>query len=472
MGLLFWNILTWLLRAVRCCFSVLWCGLKAVFTSPKKTAVLLVGIGLLLGARCIFPIFTSTPGLLVRLICVDGWMIYPIIYIVFINGGVLHRIKRHFLRKKHRKIFEKIKFISTDNFYPGYVGTTITENMKILTFYSTIPVSVWIKKQGLLESAFNIRFYEIKDRPSNNRLIDIYILTKELQTVIPWSDAYILGIDTLLIGEGYHGRVGMNLEKQPHAFIAGETGSGKSIILQCMIYQALKKHYQVYLIDFKRGVSFSCFSELVNMVVELEQAHKLLSDLIQEVNRRLDLFVAQSVQDIKEYNQKMERTGGKALQRVIVVADELAELVDTGGANKEEKALIQAINRNLRTLARIARAPGVHLLLGIQRPDSSIIDGQIKSNIPFRVCGHYADSPSSIIVLGNNKATALPNIPGRFIADNQEIQAYYFTLKPGQLTDLSSVFTKKNPPEKSETLEMKDLAASETGNLNLDFSEL
>lgn len=93
---------------------------------------------------------------------------------------------------------------------------------------------------------------------------------------------------------------------------------------------------------------------------------------------------------------------------------------------KEEKAIIQTINKNLRTLARIARASGVHLLLGVQRPDSSIIDGQIKSNIPFRICGRFVDPQPSIIVLGDKRAVELPNISGRFIAANQEIQAYYF----------------------------------------------
>lgn len=110
--------------------------------------------------------------------------------------------------------------------------------------------------------------------------------------------------------------------------------------MQCMIYQALKKNYKVALIDFKRGVSFSGFSSFVDMVIELEQAEKLLSELIQEVNRRLDLFVAECVQDIKDYNKKMVQTKGKRLQRIIVVVDELAELVDVGGADKEEKSLI------------------------------------------------------------------------------------------------------------------------------------
>jgi S-DNA-T family DNA segregation ATPase FtsK/SpoIIIE len=176
-----------------------------------------------------------------------------------------------------------------------------------------------------------------------------------------------------------------------------------------------------------------------------------------------------------------------ALKRVIVVVDELAELLDAGGVGKEEKAIIQAINKNLRTLARISRAAGVHLILGVQRPDASIINGQIKSNISFRICGRFSDPQPSIIVLGNSKATELPAIAGRFIADNQEIQAYYFTSE--QMTDLQPRRAEpkqtrppkpkaEQPPPVTEekknrpaAVSVKTLVNSEKS-LDLDFSEM
>jgi S-DNA-T family DNA segregation ATPase FtsK/SpoIIIE len=288
-------IFKFVLWAVKCVFVISWAGIKAVFTSRKKILILIIVTGALFGInRIIYPASDLLYG---------WWKAFPFIYFFF-NGGVFSRIKNHFMNKKYMQIFKRIKFMSTDNFYPRYVKTRITENMKIITFYSTIPLTAWIKKQDLLESAFNTRFYEIKNRPSNNRMIDICILTKELSSVIPWDNSFISSGVVLNIGEGYHGKVGMNLSKQPHAFIAGETGSGKSIILQCMIYQALKKGYDVKIIDFKRGVSFAGFSNYVDMVVQLEQASELLSGLVAEVNKRLDLFVIERVQDIKEYNQK------------------------------------------------------------------------------------------------------------------------------------------------------------------------
>lgn len=472
------NILKVIYNAIKYFLMIAWHGIKNVFTARKKIVVLIAGTGVLWGLNY----FLTT--LQIADVLNGWWLIFLFIYVFGINGGIGDRVKKYIIGRSYQKIFESINFVSTDELYPGYAKTTFTENMKIITFYSTIPLSVWLKKQDLLESAFNERFYEIKDRPKNNRVIEIYVLTKELANMIPWNDNFISSGDVLNIGEGYFGTVGMNLPKQPHAFIAGETGSGKSIILQCMIYQALIKKYHVKLVDFKRGVSFSSFSGLIDMVIELEEANRLFSELIEEVNNRLDMFVAENVQDIKSYNQKMMQTGGRGLRRIIVVVDELAELVDCGGADKEEKAIIQTINKNLRTLARIARASGVHLLLGVQRPDSSIIDGQIKSNIPYRVCGRFADPQPSVIVLGDSRAVQLPKIAGRFIADGQEIQAYYFKeeqiekLRPHHVkTEYDCRIDAQEKQNKEESKRLTDAKIQETitndrNNLDFDFSDL
>ncbi len=67
--------------------------------------------------------------------------------------------------------------------------------------------------------------------------------------------------------------------------------------------------------------------------------------------------------------------------------------------------------------------------MGIQRPDSTIVTGQIKSNVAYRVCGHFADKEPSRIMLGNDKASTIPNIKGRFIVkDNHffEVQCFYY----------------------------------------------
>ncbi|MDM0612963.1 toxin coregulated pilin subunit precursor TcpA, partial [Clostridium perfringens] len=104
--------------------------------------------------------------------------------------------------------------------------------------------------------------------------------------------------------------------------------------------------------------------------------------------------------------------------------------MDSSGVDKETKAMLDKISYCIATLARTARATGIHLVLGAQRPDANIINGQIKNNVTVRVCGRFADGPVSEIVLGNNKAKKLPEIKGRFLfkVDDStiEFQAYYF----------------------------------------------
>jgi len=105
--------------------------------------------------------------------------------------------------------------------------------------------------------------------------------------------------------------------------------------------------------------------------------------------------------------------------------DELAELLKI-----RDNVISNTLNDSIETLTRLSRAVGIHLIMGIQRPDSTIVSGQIKNNVSFRVCGRFVDSEPSRIMLGNDSARSLPNIKGRFIVkdDNMyEVQAFYFS---------------------------------------------
>ena len=148
--------------------------------------------------------------------------------------------------------------------------------------------------------------------------------------------------------------------------------------------------------------------------------------LTAENKKRLDLFRELEVKNLAEYNKKTKSN----LCRVVVVIDELAELLDKTGVSKEDKELLEGIEKELSTLARLSRATGINLLLGVQRPDAKVITGQIKTNVPVRICGRFADNSASEIVLSNTKAKDLQDIKGRFLikvgADTEEFQAYLF----------------------------------------------
>lgn len=98
-------------------------------------------------------------------------------------------------------------------------------------------------EKELLEVHTNAKIIDIKQAPDNYQQISLIIEMEPLPALVEWSDKYTdLEQNKLNIGLSYSGVVGMDLERQPHAFIAGETGSGKSNVLKCMIHQALIKN--------------------------------------------------------------------------------------------------------------------------------------------------------------------------------------------------------------------------------------
>ena len=184
---------------------------------------------------------------------------------------------------------------------------------------------------------------------------------------------------------------------------------------------------RVYMLDFKGGVEFGIdYERYGEVVTERTRALEIFTVLEEENTKRLALFRQMRVKNIVEYNRKT----GQNLCRIGVFCDELAEMMDKKGAAKELKEQMEKIEGKISTLARLSRATGINLILGMQRPDANVLTGQIKNNIPVRISGRFADKTASEIVLGSTDACNIPDIKGRFIYkmgnEMQQFQAYYF----------------------------------------------
>ncbi len=229
------------------------------------------------------------------------------------------------------------------------------------------------------------------------------------------------------MGKSIAGEVKIDLDEQPHVLVAGQTGSGKSVLMRCILWQVYCQGAEVYMIDFKAGVEFGLDYEKIGKVMtEVDETLELLETLIVENTKRLKIFREARVKNLKEYKKKFKTN----LERKVVFIDEMVQLMDSSGVDKETKARLEKISYCIDTLARTARATGINLVLGAQRPDANIMNGQIKNNVTVRVCGRFADGSVSEIVLGNNKAKKLPKIKGRFLfkvdESTIEFQGYYF----------------------------------------------
>ena len=159
-----------------------------------------------------------------------------------------------------------------------------------------------------------------------------------------------------------------------------------------------------------------CFTE--------EDLRDTLDRLVEELERRKSAFKALGCPNIDAYNEIAVRP----LQRLIYACDEVAEVLDKTGADNERKKLLSQIESLLSTIARQGRAFGIHLILATQRPDATIIPGQIRNNMDFRVCGRADSVLSQIILDSTDAAEQIPkDAQGRFITgDGTVFQGYLF----------------------------------------------
>ena len=249
---------------------------------------------------------------------------------------------------------------------------------------------------------------------------------EDLPEVLKWHDRYLSsGSFVLVLGESYTGPVTVNLAHIPHILLGGSTGSGKSVLLKLLLMQALHKGAEVYITDFKGGVDFpKVWHEKCRMCFTEENLRYTLDQLVAVLEYRKNAFKALGCPNIDAYNETTEQP----LPRLIFACDEVAEMLDKTGADNERKKLLAQIENKLSTIARQGRAFGIHLILATQRPDATIIPGQIRNNMDLRVCGR-ADSVLSQIILDNTSAAE--QIPkdarGRFITgDGTVFQGYLF----------------------------------------------
>lgn len=343
-------------------------------------------------------------------------------------------------QRRLKRFFEQINFRGEgDEKTPHCIGREqVSKYLVKMRFKSTIPTDRWEKIRGDLELFYNKKICKMEQSRKDIRIMDIYFIEATLPPYIEWQDEFMEDRARFAIGEGYNGKAVWEASNLPHGLVAGATGSGKTGILRCIIHQAILKKWNVSVLDFKGGGDFTDvereaekYRDLENgygpfIISDPEEARRMLLALTIEVKGRLAAFKEVSVSNIEEYNAR----GREQFIPWLLVVDEAAELLDVKPKNKAEKELYTEIDHYLRTLARLSRAAGVHLLMGFIRPSADVLDGQIKNNLLWRSCGFFSDPAASRIVLDNDRATELPpEIKGRFIVGDEEVQAYYMPIQ-------------------------------------------
>ncbi len=198
----------------------------------------------------------------------------------------------------------------------------------------------------------------------------------------------------------------MDIQKMPHLLIAGATGMGKSVcinsLLVSLLYKATPDDVKLILIDPKK-VEFSIYNGLPHLLVPVvsdpKKAAGSLTWAVNEMERRFGLIESVGVREIDGYNKITENDPEKEhMPRIVIVIDELADLMSTAPDDVET---------SIARLAAKARAAGMHLVIGTQRPSVDVITGVIKANIPSRIAFTVASQVDSRTIIDRSGAENL-----------------------------------------------------------------
>ncbi|QGT99649.1 DNA translocase FtsK [Candidatus Syntrophocurvum alkaliphilum] len=204
------------------------------------------------------------------------------------------------------------------------------------------------------------------------------------------------------LGEDIGGNpVVAKLKDMPHLLIAGSTGSGKSVCLNCIItsflYNSSPDELKLVFIDPKM-VELTVFNGIPHLmtpvVTDPKKASVVLRWMVTEMEKRYRIFAEKGVRDINRYNELSE----DFMPYIVIIIDELADLMLVSPVEVED---------SICRLAQMARAAGIHLIVATQRPSVDVVTGLIKANIPSRIAFAVSSQADSRTILDMGGAEKL-----------------------------------------------------------------
>ncbi|WP_336978775.1 DNA translocase FtsK [Altererythrobacter fulvus] len=297
---------------------------------------------------------------------------------------------------------------------------------------------------------------------------------------LPNADRQTVALKELAASEAFAGHKGMlpiilgkdiagepivaDLAAMPHLLVAGTTGSGKSVGLNCillsLLYRFTPRELRMILIDPK-VLELKSYDDIPHLlapvVTEPHKSIRALKWAVEEMERRYRMMSSIGARNLNGFNERVtsaiakgkplgrrvqigfdpdtgeelfeeEQLDYEALPQIVLIVDELADLMVTVG--KEIEVLIQRLSQK-------SRAAGIHLIMATQRPSVDVITGVIKANLPTRVSFHVTSRIDSRTILGEQGAEqllgkgdmlykpssgALTRVHGPFVSD-EEVEA-------------------------------------------------
>jgi hypothetical protein len=237
------------------------------------------------------------------------------------------------------------------------------------------------------------------------------------------------------LGLGTQGEVTVDLTKTPHMLICGSTGSGKSVLQRNLVFHCIQNNdmWRFLGVDVKR-VELTPFKRYKKTVLgigaNLEDGVEIVRYAKEVMETRYEEMEAKGVNHFKDLKDE----NGKPPYAIMLMVDEAFMFLSLEGAKTDEGKMRDQLHGEaavmLGEIARLGRASGVHLVLATQRPDATVIKGELKANLDIRIAAGRLDATPSSMVLDSGAATQLPgHIKGRgivrFGGDQHQFQGYF-----------------------------------------------
>lgn len=203
----------------------------------------------------------------------------------------------------------------------------------------------------------------------------------------------------------------VNLNRFPHVLVGGDTGTGKSRLMLLILTNLIAQHnnIDIYLMQIRKGdlTVFKDCKQVKRVSRTLEEVRETLlylDKLCKERDAKIEDYIGKGIYNIEDWNRTFKY---RQLKYVYAVLEEFAFYNPSGADTKEEKIIKKEILGLIRNIVLVGRSVGVFILTSLQKPTSSSIPADIKGQLCTRASFRLQDKETSIVILGNGKASKL-----------------------------------------------------------------
>jgi S-DNA-T family DNA segregation ATPase FtsK/SpoIIIE len=255
---------------------------------------------------------------------------------------------------------------------------------------------------------------------------------------------------TACLGEDVAGNpILFDIVKMPHLLVAGTTGSGKSVcindFIMSLVFKSTPQEVKIILIDPKQ-VEFTVYKDLPHLMAPIvcdpKRAAAVLNLAVLEMEKRFQMIRDVQARNIEGYNAATEndRYEHPYMPHIVIIIDELADLMMQA---KEE------VETSIVRLAQKARAAGMHLIIGTQRPSVDVITGLIKANVPSRIACtvvSQVDSRTILDVAGAEKLLGMGDMLYAPVGSPKPLRVQGAFVSDGEVERIVEFIKRNNDP--------------------------